>query len=81
MASVKVSRKHQIVVPAAVRRRLGIRAGDRLEVGIEGEAMVLRSLRRSAVADLVHLAPELWQGGTAGAYVRELRDEWTSRER
>src|SRR3970282_1988021 len=33
--SVKVSTKHQIVVPSAVRRQLGIKAGDRLEVRIE----------------------------------------------
>ncbi len=42
MLSVKVSTKHQIVVPSEARRELGIEAGDRLDVLVSGDSIVLR---------------------------------------
>jgi AbrB family looped-hinge helix DNA binding protein len=38
----KVSTKGQVVIPGALRRRLGIRAGDALDANIEGGQIVLR---------------------------------------
>jgi AbrB family looped-hinge helix DNA binding protein len=37
----KVSTKGQIVLPGAIRRRLGIRAGDALDANIEAGSIVL----------------------------------------
>lgn len=37
----KVSTKGQVVLPSPIRRRLGLREGDRLEAWIEGERIVL----------------------------------------
>jgi AbrB family looped-hinge helix DNA binding protein len=37
----KVSTKGQIVLPGPLRRRLGIRAGDSLDVSIESDRIVL----------------------------------------
>jgi len=37
----KVSTKGQVVLPGPIRRRLGIRAGDRLEVSLDAERIVL----------------------------------------
>jgi AbrB family looped-hinge helix DNA binding protein len=37
----KVSTKGQIVLPVPLRRRLGIRNGDRLDVSVEGGRIVL----------------------------------------
>jgi len=42
MRSVKVSTKHQIVVPSQARRDLGIQPGDRLDVLVSGDLIVLR---------------------------------------
>ena len=39
----------RIVVPVELRRQLGVRAGDELEIGIEGEAIVLRPTRKACV--------------------------------
>ena len=80
MTTVKVSRKHQIAVPAEVRRKLGIQAGDKLEVAVEGDAILLRPQRMSAVEELRNIAPDLWRGIDADRYIRELRDEWSHRE-
>jgi AbrB family looped-hinge helix DNA binding protein len=37
----RVSTKGQIVLPGQLRRRLGIRPGDPLDVGVEGQRIVL----------------------------------------
>jgi AbrB family looped-hinge helix DNA binding protein len=37
----RVSTKGQIVLPAALRRRLGIRAGDPLDISVEKDRIVL----------------------------------------
>lgn len=54
MASVTVSDKGQIVIPAAIRRRLGIVPGTRLEFTEEGAELrvrVERARRESTVAE------------------------------
>jgi len=42
----KVSTKGQVVLPGPVRRRLGIQAGDRLDVSVEQERIVLSKQSR-----------------------------------
>jgi AbrB family looped-hinge helix DNA binding protein len=84
MPTVKVSRKNQIAVPAAVRRQLGIKPGDRLRVEVKGKKATLEreepAPTRSVVDELLAIAPELWQGIDTTAYLEELRNEWTHRE-
>jgi AbrB family looped-hinge helix DNA binding protein len=79
MLSVKVSTKHQIVVPSRARRALGIEAGDRLSVEVTSEAIVLRPRVRRAGARLRGLGSEAWQGLDPVEYVRQLREEWDER--
>ncbi|KUO88338.1 MAG: AbrB family transcriptional regulator [Thermoproteus sp. JCHS_4] len=42
MAVVRVTRNYQITIPAEVRRRLGIKVGDRVLVEVEGDRIVIR---------------------------------------
>jgi len=50
----KVSAKGQVVLPGPIRRRLGIRAGDRLEVSVDAERIVLaKRTKRSHKARIV----------------------------
>ena len=79
MLSVKVSTKHQIAVPSEARRRLGIRAGDRLEVEISEDAIILRKRPARASDRLRGLGSDVWQGVDPVEYVRELRREWDDR--
>ncbi len=75
MPSVKVSTKHQIVVPSAARRELGIGAGDRLSVEVSDEALILRR-RPSLPSDRLRgLGRSAWQGVDPVRHVREMRDE------
>lgn len=80
MLSVKVSTKHQIVVPSAARRELGIEAGDRLDVLVAGDSIVLRK-RPARPSDRLRglAAGKGWYEPDPVTYVRRLRDEWEER--
>jgi len=56
MSTLLVSSKGQIVLPAALRRRLGMGAGARLEVLEESDGLKLRVIRSVATTDLTGLA-------------------------
>ena len=56
MSTLLVSSKGQIVLPAALRRRLGMGAGARIEVVEEPDGLKLRVVRSVATADLAGLA-------------------------
>ena len=56
MPTLLVSSKGQIVLPAALRRRLGMGAGARIEVLEESDGLKLRVVRTVATADLTGMA-------------------------
>ena len=56
MSTLLVSSKGQIVLPAALRRRLGMGAGARLEVIEESDGLKLRVARPVATTDVAALA-------------------------
>lgn len=56
MTTLLVSSKGQVVLPAALRRRLGMGAGARLEVLEEPDGLKLRVVRSVATADVAELA-------------------------
>ncbi len=66
-SSVKMSSKHQIVVPREAREALGLRPGDRLLVSVVGEVIEMRLEPHDVVASLEGIlagsaggAGELW---------------------
>ena len=56
MATLMVSSKGQIVLPAALRRRLGMGAGAQLEVIEEADGIKLRALRAVVTTELHAMA-------------------------
>lgn len=74
--SVKVSSKHQIAVPAAVRRKLAIQAGDRLRVQVLDGVMMLIPESADPIEQLKGLGAEIWEGVDAQEYVNRERDDW-----
>ena len=56
MSTLLVSSKGQIVLPAALRRRLGMGAGARLEVVEEPDGLKLRVVRAVQTADVTGMA-------------------------
>jgi AbrB family looped-hinge helix DNA binding protein len=51
-SSVKMSSKHQIVVPREAREALGLRAGDRLLVTVAGDVIEMRVKPSDVVTEL-----------------------------
>ncbi len=74
MAIAKLSSKSQIVLPARMRRKLGIKPGDSLELTEQDDKILLRKAPISFVEELARCSSEIWQN-----YERELqgaREEW-----
>ena len=56
MTTLLVSTKGQIVLPADVRRRLGLGAGTKLEISEQAGGLFLRAVRPAPTADVAALA-------------------------
>jgi len=56
MPTLLVSSKGQIVLPAEMRRRLGMGAGARIEVLEESDGLKLRVVRAVTTADMTNMA-------------------------
>lgn len=73
---VKVSSKHQITVPAAVRKQLQIKSGDQLLVEVRNGYVVLIPEPQDYSKRLRGLHREIWDGIDAQEYVRRERAAW-----
>lgn len=74
---VKVSKRYQISVPSAVRKRLGIKQGDRLLVEVKGEMIILLREPRDYVDHLSGLHEEIWRDVDVDEYLEGERTAWT----
>ena len=73
-SSVKMSSKHQIVVPREARAVLGLRPGDRLLVTVTGDGVIeMRREPRDVVLELEGILAA--SAGTAGQLWPEGRGE------
>ena len=74
MPTATLSSKSQLVLPAEIRRKLGIHPGDQLTVELEGDHAVIRKAPRSDVEALAAYRSNVWRD-----YADEVqtgRDEW-----
>ena len=74
MATIMLSSKAQIVLPVAIRKKLGLNPGDRLIIEAEEDRAVIRKAPVSDLQALEAFASPLWRG-----YAEELqrtRNEW-----
>jgi len=76
IALVKLSSRHQVVIPKKVRKRLGLHAGDQLVVEVEGEKVVLHPRPKNYTNYMLGLGKEVWQRIDATEYVRKERESW-----
>jgi AbrB family looped-hinge helix DNA binding protein len=65
-----------MVLPARVRKALGLSEGDEVLVTVNGNAAVVVPKPRSFADRLMGLHRDLWQGVAPDAYVREERRSW-----
>jgi AbrB family looped-hinge helix DNA binding protein len=78
MLSVKVSSKQQISLPSEARRRLGIKAGDRLTVQVVDDSLVLRVRPERPSQRMAGIGRHLADGMDPVERIRHERDEWDS---
>jgi len=77
LSRVKVSKKFQIAIPAEVRRKLGIEAGDNLIVDIRERHILMMRDPKEHPEDFVGRHPELWRDAEdVDAYIRGEREAW-----
>ncbi len=74
--SVKISNKHQIAVPASVRRKLSLKSGDYLLVEVEDGAIILVPKPVDPIEELRGLGREVWSGVDVQDYIDRERDGW-----
>ena len=79
--SVKISSKHQIAVPSAIRKELHLEAGDHLLAEVRDGVIVLVPRRGDALDQLRGVHREIWAGADIQEYIDEERDSWDSAER
>jgi antitoxin PrlF len=77
IASARLTSKFQMTIPASVRRRLGIEAGDVVILTVEGGEVLLRAAKGGWTESSRGLGAEIWKraGGGVDALERE-RDSW-----
>jgi len=73
---VKVSSKHQVVIPKEVRKTLDLHAGSQLVVEVEGEKVVLYPRPKNYTNYMLGLGKKIWQKTDATEYVRKERESW-----
>ncbi len=73
---VKVSRKHQVVVPREARRALGVGAGDELVVEVEKGKVMIKARPRSYAKHMLGLHKNVWTGLKTEEYVKKEREAW-----
>ncbi len=79
MLSVKISTKYQIAVPSEARKKLGLKAGDRLDVEVEGDVIHLRR-HVGAGTRLLGIGAHLADGTDPAERIRAMRDEDEARQ-
>ena len=75
-STVVVSKKHQIAVPAEIRRKLGISSGDRLLVDLQDGVIVIVPVPTSFTDRLRGLGREIWQDEDPQEYINRERGSW-----
>lgn len=77
VASTKLTSKYQITIPAEIRRRLHLEAGDVVYLTVEESRVVLRAAQGGWTESTRGLGAEVWraEGGAEAAIERE-RSSW-----
>ncbi len=73
---VKMSSKHQIVIPKEVRQALKLQPGDHLLCRIEGDEILLRPKPKSYAKFLRGLHKDVWKDVDAAEYIKQERKSW-----
>ncbi len=76
VATAKLTNKFQITIPAEVRRRLRLSAGDALTLSVEGGQVTLRALKGGWTEASRGLGAELWRQAGGVEAIEVERRSW-----
>ena len=74
MPTATLSSKSQLVLPAEIRRKLGIHPGDRLILELQGDHALIRKAPCSDTEALAVYRSKIWRDHADK--VQRMRDEW-----
>lgn len=76
VSSAKLTEKFQITIPAEVRRRLGLKAGDLVYLTVEGNQAVLRNAKDGWTEAYRGLGATVWKEAGGAAAIEKERASW-----
>jgi len=76
MSETTISPKYQVVIPKAVRKKLNIKEGQRLQVYPMGDSIILSPKPESYTEKMLGLGKEVWKEIDPLEYIREERLDW-----
>lgn len=76
VARAKLTSKFQITIPAAIRRLLGLEAGDAVILWVEGGEVFLRAAKDGWTESTRALGAEVWKCAGGVSAVERERDSW-----
>jgi AbrB family looped-hinge helix DNA binding protein len=73
---VRVSRKHQVLVPREAREALGVGAGDELVVEVKNGKVMMKPKPRNYSKHMLGLHKSVWKRVKPESYIRTEREAW-----
>lgn len=75
---IKLGSRCQMVLPARIRKELGLSEGDEVLIRKIGNTVVLTPRPKSFADRLLGLHRQVWEGVDPDLYVRKEREQWES---
>ena len=73
---MKVSRKHQIVIPKEARKALAIEKEDELVIEVKDNKLVMKPKPKNYTKKMLGLHRDVWKGTDVEKYIKEERKRW-----
>lgn len=80
MIQTQVSTKYQVVIPKKIRRQIGLKPGQKLDIELSGDKIVLTAAKPLEEwkwpEDYLKYLPNPWEGEDSEKYLENERNSW-----
>ena len=80
MQQTQVSTKYQVVIPKAIRKQVPVKPGQKMDVTVSGETIILSPTKSTAhwkwPEDYLKNLPNPWKGQDSQKYIENERNSW-----
>lgn len=77
MSIATIGARYQVVIPAKVRKRIGLKPNQKINVSVEDDRIILEPIGYRRIRGITR---EVRDGVEATDYIRKLRSEWENRK-